>query len=83
MTSATDTWTVFERVVRILLRDGHEALGVYPQTPISDLPLDSLEWAQFALQLEDEFKIEIYDAELLRLETVGDIVKLIENKVSR
>lgn len=43
-----------------------------------DLGADSLDLVDLAMSLEDEFKIEVPDSVLEGFETVGDIVKFIE-----
>ncbi len=43
-----------------------------------DLGLDSLDLVEFALSVEDEFKINVPDKEISNIRTIGDVVKLIE-----
>ena len=45
-----------------------------------DIELDSLEIVAMTVELEDEFSIEIADAEIDDLKTIGDCVRLIERK---
>lgn len=45
-----------------------------------DLGIDSLAAVELALELETEFDIRIEDEELAKLETVQDIMNLIETK---
>lgn len=45
-----------------------------------DLGIDSLAAVELALELETEFDIRIEDDELAKLETVSDILKIIEAK---
>ena len=45
-----------------------------------DLGIDSLAAAELALELEKEFDIRIEDDELAKLETVQDIINIIEEK---
>ena len=58
-----------------------------PATRIAeDLGADSLEQAEMAMELEEEFeqpgkKLEIPDDDAKKLATVGDIVKYIESKL--
>jgi acyl carrier protein len=44
-----------------------------------DLDISSMTLIALAADLEDELKINIEDDELLRIETVGDLFKVIEN----
>ena len=46
-----------------------------------DLKIDSLSTVELALELETEFDISIEDEELAKLETVQDIINLIEAKI--
>ena len=45
-----------------------------------DLGIDSLAAGELALELETEFDIRIEDDELAKLETVQDIINIIEEK---
>ena len=45
-----------------------------------DLCIDSLAAVELALELETEFDIRIEDDELAKLETVQDIINIIEEK---
>lgn len=47
----------------------------------ADLGLDSLDRYELTLELEDEFGIVILDKESAHLNTVGEIVALVESKV--
>ena len=45
-----------------------------------DLGIDSLAAVELALELENEFDIRIEDEELAKLETVQDVMDIIEEK---
>ena len=45
-----------------------------------DLDADSVDLMEFILTLEDEFNIEISDEEIDHLQSVGDVVKIIQAK---
>ena len=45
----------------------------------SDLGADSLDVADLVMSIEDEFEIEVPDAEVENVKTVGDLVKFIES----
>lgn len=45
---------------------------------VEDLGMDSLDAVELAIAAEREFKIEISDEQVARLETVADIMKLIQ-----
>ena len=44
----------------------------------TDLNLNSLELVNLAVAIEDEFEVEIPDREALGIETVGDVIALIQ-----
>ena len=44
----------------------------------TDLNLSSLELVNLAVAIEDEFEVEIPDREALGIETVGDVIALIQ-----
>ena len=45
---------------------------------IDDLGTDSLDVAEMAMQMEDEFDVNFPDEELQKIQTVGDLVSYIE-----
>ncbi len=47
---------------------------------IKDLGADSLDVVEMLLDLEKEYGVEISDEQAAEIKTVGDIVKLVENK---
>lgn len=75
---------MLERVIRIIA----EYADVSPEeinenTNIrADLGLNSLELVNMAVAIEDEFEAEIPDREALGLETVADIVAVLERYVT-
>lgn len=50
---------------------------------IDDLGADSLDTVEIAMALEEEFNIEIPDADAEKITTIGEATKYIENKVSK
>ena len=74
--------SVQDRVKEIIV----EQLGVNPDqvTPeakfIEDLGADSLDTVELVMALEEEFGQEIPDEEAEKLQTVGDVIKYIEDK---
>ena len=63
-----------------------EQLGVNPEqvTPaakfIEDLGADSLDTVELVMAFEEEFNVEVPDEEAEKLQTVGDVVKYIEER---
>jgi acyl carrier protein len=74
--------TIEQRVKEIIV----EQLGVTPDqvTPeakfIEDLGADSLDTVELVMALEEEFGQEIPDEEAEKLQTVGDVIKYVEDK---
>ena len=62
-----------------------EQLGVKPDqvTPeakfIEDLGADSLDTVELVMALEEEFGIEVPDEQAEKLQTVGDVIKHVED----
>lgn len=48
-----------------------------------DFDLSSLQAVTLVMDLEDEFEVVIEDEEIERLETVGDVLHIIESKLSQ
>ena len=63
-----------------------EQLGVNPEqvTPqasfIEDLGADSLDIVELVMAFEEEFSVEVPDEDAEKLQTVGDVVKYIEER---
>ena len=66
-----------------------EQLGVNPEqvTPsasfIEDLGADSLDTVELVMAFEEEFSVEVPDEDAEKLQTVGDVVKYIEEKTTK
>ncbi|MCG3149953.1 MAG: Acyl carrier protein [Verrucomicrobiae bacterium] len=74
--------SVQDRVKEIIV----EQLGVNPDqvTPeakfIEDLGADSLDTVELVMAFEEEFSAEIPDEDAEKLQTVGDVIKYIEER---
>src|SRR4026209_1195732 len=66
-----------------------EQLGDHPEqvTPqasfIEDLGADSLDIVELVMAFEEEFSVEVPEEDAEKLQTVGDVVKYIEEKSSK
>jgi acyl carrier protein len=66
-----------------------EQLGVNPEqvTPqasfIEDLGADSLDIVELVMAFEEEFSVEVPDEDAEKLQTVGDVVKYIEERAKQ
>ena len=72
---------IFEKVRNILAEQlGTDAEDITLDTNImKDLEADSLDVVEIIMAIEDEFEIEIPDADAEQLQTVAGIVKYIED----
>ncbi len=77
--------TIEQRVKDIIV----EQLGVNPDqvTPeasfLEDLGADSLDTVELVMSFEEEFGAEIPDEDAEKLQTVGDVIRYIEEKVNK
>ncbi len=66
-----------------------EQLGVDEEevTPdasfVDDLGADSLDTVELVMAFEEEFSVEVPDEDAEKLQTVGDVVKYIEEKTAK
>ena len=72
---------VQERVKNIIVEQlGVEADQVKPEAQfVNDLGADSLDTVELIMALEEEFDIEIPDADAEKVVTVGDVVEYIKD----
>lgn len=75
---------MFEQVKRVLVDVIHvdEAIVSLEASLKEDLDIDSLAAVELALELESVFGVRIEDEELAKLETVGDVVNILEKKLN-
>jgi acyl carrier protein len=73
----------FEKIQKILSNQlGMEVENIQPEsTFVEDLGVDSLEMAELAMALEEEFDIRMEDDAMEGITTVEDLVELIKAKV--
>jgi acyl carrier protein len=76
MTTATKN-QVQERVIAALVEFGEEPENVKPESRFEDLDIDSLDLVELAQVIEDEYEIEVSDAEMEKIETVQDVVEFV------
>ncbi len=76
--------SVEEKVKKIII----DQLGISPDEVtldakfVDDLGADSLDIVELIMAFEEEFEIEIPDEDAEKIETVGDAVKYIEERIS-
>ena len=73
----------FEKVQKILAEqlelDADEI--TLDSSLVEDLGIDSLDFVDIVMSLEDEFDTEFPEEDMTDIKTVGDIVKYIEDKI--
>lgn len=71
---------IFEKIRSVIASQlGIEEGEIQLQTSFQDLGVDSLDLFQIIIELEEEFNVQIEDAESIK--TVEDAVKYIEERV--
>lgn len=75
-----DEKSIEEKVTAIIVDQlGVNADQVTPEAKfIEDLGADSLDTVELVMALEEEFSIEVPDEEAEKLQSVGDVIKYIE-----
>ena len=76
MTTATKD-QVQERVISALVEFGEESENVKPDSRFEDLDIDSLDLVELAQVIEDEYGIEVTDADMDKITTVQDVVDFV------
>jgi acyl carrier protein len=71
-----------QRVIDALVEFGEERQNITPQARFEDLEVDSLDLVELAQIVEDEYGVELADADLDKVETVGDVVELIGSRTA-
>jgi acyl carrier protein len=76
--------TVTEKVKKMVVDQlGVSEAEVIPEAKfIDDLGADSLDIVELIMALEDEYGIEIPDEDAEKMETVGDAIKYIEDRLT-
>lgn len=73
-----------EELTRKVIEIAAGQVGVDPATVtpdthfVNDLNYDSLDTVEFAMEAEDEFELQLNDAEVENLQTVGQAIDFIE-----
>jgi acyl carrier protein len=76
--------TTFEKLKGIIVENfGVDADRITPEASIStDLDLDSLDEVELAIEIENDFEIEVSDEQIEASFTVGDLVKVIDTQLA-
>jgi acyl carrier protein len=73
---------ISDRVIDALVEFGEEREAISLEARIEDLEVDSLDLVELAQIVEDEYGVEITDADMDKLVTVGDVVDLVASRAS-
>lgn len=69
----------FEKIKAILIDEYcYEDIDITEDTTFAELSFDSIDMVDFAMDIEDEFGVEVTDEILEKFVTVGDVVRFIE-----
>lgn len=69
-----DSATAYERVKRVLVEEmSVDEDRIAPDASLAELAMDSLEFVDLVLELEEEFGIEVPDDDFRKLRTIQDI----------
>jgi acyl carrier protein len=70
------------RVIDALVEFGEERENLTPNARFEDLDVDSLDLVELAQIVEDEYGVEVADSDLDKIETVSDVVELINSRLA-
>jgi acyl carrier protein len=73
---------ISDRVIDALVEFGEEREAISLEARIEDLEVDSLDLVELAQIVEDDYGVEITDADMDKLVTVGDVVDLVASRAS-
>lgn len=75
--------TTFEKLKGIIVENfGVDADLITPEASlVDDLGLDSLDDVELAIEIENDFEIEVSDEQIEASFTVGDVVKVIDTQL--
>lgn len=73
--------TEIKRTVILLIDNFSNKKNKSEETTIDALAFDSLDFVELLIDLEKEFNIHIKDDEFEKVQTIGDIIKLVEKEL--
>lgn len=82
MTESTVTKEQLEqRISEALVEFGAEADEIKPDATWEQLDVDSLDLVELAQIVEDEYGVELRESDMEKLETVGDAVEMVAERL--
>jgi len=70
------------RVTEALVEFGAEASAINPDATWDELDVDSLDLVELAQIIEDEYGVELREADMEKMKTVGDAVEMVAARLS-
>lgn len=89
LASASERDAASDAALLAQVRTALGALGLEPHRVVpearlvDDLDLDSLDWVDLAMRLEDELPIAVRDEALASVRTIADVVALLRDQLAR
>jgi len=71
-----------QRVTEALVEFGAERDEISPAATWSQLDVDSLDLVELAQIIEDEYGVELREADMEQMKTVGDAVEMVHARLS-
>ena len=71
-----------QRVFQALEEFGAEPDQINPDAEFESMDVDSLDLVELAQIVEDEYGIEVQDSDLDKVETIGDVVELVSQRLA-
>lgn len=69
---------ILNTLINILTRYTINANDINEHTPISSIKIDSLDFLEFQMNIDEKFNIEIPVEKFLECESIGDVVDLVQ-----
>lgn len=74
---------MFDRVRMVIAEEIGRDDQITPEARFEDLDIDSLDSLEIRLSIEDEFAVEIPEPEWRKVQTVGDILGVLDRALAR
>ena len=76
---------VFEKIKEIIIEQlqADDAVITMETSLMKDLEADSLDAVEIIMAIEDEYDIEVPDEEAEKFQSIGDIVRFVEEKLGK
>ncbi len=72
---------VADRIAEALVEFGAEREAISPEATWEALDIDSLDLVELAQIVEDEYGVELREADMEQLETVGDAIEMVSSRL--